>query len=64
MIYVTHHAEEILPVFNKTLLLKKGHVFASGDTGTLISSGNLSKFFDLPVQVSWENGRPFLSKKI
>ncbi|MEH7275698.1 ABC transporter ATP-binding protein [Neobacillus vireti] len=62
MIYVTHHVEEILPVFKKTLLLKDGQVFASGDTNDLISSEQLSHFFDLPVRVIWTNNRPLLSK--
>jgi iron complex transport system ATP-binding protein len=62
IIYVTHHVEEILPVFNKTLLLKEGQVFASGNTGEMLSSESLTQFFNLPVRVSWENERPLLSK--
>lgn len=62
IIYVTHHVEEILPVFNKTLLLKDGQVFASGDTTELITSEVLSTFFELPVSVMWKNSRPLLSK--
>ncbi|MBO0962409.1 ABC transporter ATP-binding protein [Neobacillus sp. MM2021_6] len=62
LIYVTHHVEEILPVFNKTLLLREGQVFSKGNTKTMIASEQLSSFFDLPVQVFWENNRPMLSK--
>lgn len=62
IIYVTHHVEEILPVFNKTLLLKNGQVFASGDTKEMISSERLSKYFEMDVHVLWENDRPLLSK--
>ncbi|WP_342431600.1 ABC transporter ATP-binding protein [Neobacillus sp. FSL H8-0543] len=62
IIYVTHHVEEILPLFNKTLLLKAGQVFASGDTSEMISSEQLSRFFELPVSVIWNNNRPLLSK--
>jgi iron complex transport system ATP-binding protein len=62
MVYVTHHVEEILPVFQKTLLLKEGKVFDSGDTSEMISSEKLSSFFDLPVSVIWHNHRPLLSK--
>ncbi|MEH7012769.1 ABC transporter ATP-binding protein [Neobacillus niacini] len=62
MIYVTHHVEEILPVFNKTLLLKEGQIFASGDTSEMISNEKLSEFFELPVSVIWNNNRPLLSK--
>ncbi|MFG6147713.1 ABC transporter ATP-binding protein [Halobacillus sp. B23F22_1] len=62
MIYVTHHVEEILPVFHKTLLLKEGEVFASGKTNEMMTSEQLSAFFGLPVALSWHNDRPFLSK--
>lgn len=64
MIYVTHHVEEVLPTFNKTLLLKKGQVFASGNTSEMISSDSLSEFFELPVTVQWENERPLLYKEL
>lgn len=62
IIYVTHHIEEILPEFNKTLLLKAGRVFASGDTKKLVTSTQLTAFFELPVNVTWKEGRPLLSK--
>ncbi|MCM3570756.1 ABC transporter ATP-binding protein [Neobacillus mesonae] len=63
IIYVTHHVEEILPIFNKTLLLKEGNVFSAGDTKDILSGEQLTKFFDMPVSVLWENNRPLLSKK-
>src|SRR5690606_15690904 len=62
IIYVTHHVEEILPVFTKTLLLKTGEVFTSGQTDQIITSEILSDYFNLPVQVKWENSRPYLVK--
>jgi len=64
IIYVTHHVEEILPAFNKTLLLKKGQVFAAGETKRMITSKTLSEYFNLPVKVRWENERPLLSKQL
>jgi iron complex transport system ATP-binding protein len=62
ILYVTHHIEEILPIFNKTLLLKGGKVFSAGATREMISSEMLSSFFDLGVRVTWQNNRPMLSK--
>lgn len=62
MIYVTHHVEEILPVFDHTLLLKNGQVFAAGNTSDMISTQQLFAFFDLPVHVIKQNDRLFLSK--
>ncbi|MGP7819169.1 ABC transporter ATP-binding protein [Niallia sp. 01092] len=62
IIYVTHHVEEILPIFSHSLLLKKGTVFAKGKTEDMMTSENLSQFFELPVKVIWNNGRPLLAR--
>lgn len=62
IIYVTHHVDEIMPIFNKTILLKEGQVFSSGDTVEMISNKKLSDFLNLPVEVVWKNNRPLLSK--
>ncbi|GKS14618.1 ABC transporter ATP-binding protein [Paenibacillus chitinolyticus] len=51
LIYVTHHTEEILPVFGHTLLLRKGEVVRQGATGELMNTATLSEFFEAPVRV-------------
>ena len=53
IIFVTHHVEEILPMFQNTLLLKNGQVFSLGLTKDMISEDVLSQFFDLQVSVTW-----------
>lgn len=62
LLFVTHHADEVLPIFQHSLLLKKGRVFASGVTSEMISSATLSEFFELPVEVIWKNDRPHVSR--
>jgi iron complex transport system ATP-binding protein len=37
-------------------------VFAAGNTSEMISNEQLTQFFELPVQVNWENSRPFISR--
>ncbi|WP_248924716.1 ABC transporter ATP-binding protein [Paenibacillus hamazuiensis] len=59
-IYVTHHTEEILPVFTHTLLLRRGEVFRSGKTEETLSEQTLSSFFENPVKVSWEERRAYV----
>lgn len=44
ILYVTHHAEEILPVFDKALLLKQGEVFKSGAIKEMLTDHILSAF--------------------
>lgn len=56
-IYVTHRAEDILPIFTKTLLLKEGSLYASGKTGDLLTSEVLSGFFGAPVKLKWSGRR-------
>lgn len=63
MLYVTHHTEEILPLFSKTLLLRRGEVYAQGATAEMLSNRTLSDFFELPVSVSWSHGRAWLAKQ-
>ncbi|MDL4841157.1 ABC transporter ATP-binding protein [Aquibacillus rhizosphaerae] len=62
IIFVTHHVEEILPCFHKTLLLKSGHIFAADQTNQIVTSEVLSDFFNIQVRVSWINARPTISK--
>ncbi len=56
LIYVTHHIEEIMPCFNKTLLLRGGQVFDAGDTSDMLASPRLSEFFSTSVDVRSEPG--------
>lgn len=49
LIYVTHHIEEILPVFKKTLMLRRGEVFQAGDTADLLTEERLTEFFEAPL---------------
>ena len=49
LIYVTHHIEEILPVFEKTLMLRRGEVFKSGNTKDLLTKEQLAEFFEAPL---------------
>ncbi|MDR1604890.1 MAG: ATP-binding cassette domain-containing protein [Gracilibacteraceae bacterium] len=52
IIYVTHYAEEILPMFQQALLLRQGRVFCQGAAAELFTDKVLTDFLDLPVTVS------------
>lgn len=45
LLYVTHRTEEILPIFNRTLLLKKGEIYLAGPTEEVLTSEVLTGFF-------------------
>lgn len=57
LIYVTHRTEEILPVFEKTLLLRRGEVHSYGNTTEMFTENNLSDFFETKVMAKKINNR-------
>jgi iron complex transport system ATP-binding protein len=57
LIYVTHHVEEILPLFRKTLLLKEGQVVGMGDTGVVLSAQTMRQLYGVSLQLVNKNGR-------
>jgi len=60
LIYVTHHTEEILPIFSWTLLLRKGEVVESGETERIMDAAILSDFFQAPVVVEKHEQRVYV----
>jgi iron complex transport system ATP-binding protein len=57
MVLVTHHLEEIVPVFTHTLLLKAGRCLASGRKSDILRSDILSDAFGIPLDVREERNR-------
>jgi iron complex transport system ATP-binding protein len=57
MVLVTHHVEEILPVFTHALVLRQGSVLESGPIGDVITARTLREAFDGPVRLSRRGGR-------
>ncbi|MFC9710731.1 ABC transporter ATP-binding protein [Paenibacillus sp. NPDC056933] len=60
LIYVTHHTEEILPVFSHSLLLRRGEIVNSGLTSELMHRDVLSSFFEAPVDVDRHGQRVYV----
>ena len=63
LVLVTHHVEEIMPVFSHALLLKAGNVLATGRKRRVLRSGLLSDAFESPVNLRAANGRYLLVVK-
>ncbi|MGJ9457978.1 ABC transporter ATP-binding protein [Oceanobacillus sp. CF4.6] len=61
IIFVTHHIEEIIPVFTNTLLLHQGEVFDKGARQEVLTNERLSHFFNRNVQVEWHHQRPWMT---
>jgi iron complex transport system ATP-binding protein len=60
MLYVSHHIEEILPVFTHLLLLRRGEVHSQGKTREVLTKKNLTDFFEIPIGLRWRNGRAWV----
>ncbi len=57
LILVTHHVEEIMPVFSRVLILKNGRVLVTGTKDNALNSRNLSSAFAMPMQLKKVRGR-------
>jgi iron complex transport system ATP-binding protein len=57
IVLVTHHLEEVPPGFTHAMLMRDGEVVAAGPLDEVLTSGNLSETFGLPLDVSANAGR-------
>jgi iron complex transport system ATP-binding protein len=57
LIYVTHHIEEILPLFGRTLVLREGRVLHSGATGAVLKPSVLEELYGVPLSLIKRRGR-------
>jgi iron complex transport system ATP-binding protein len=57
MILVTHHLQEIMPVFGNVLLLKDGRCLAKGRTAQVLTAELLEEAFGIPIQLSQTGDR-------
>jgi iron complex transport system ATP-binding protein len=57
LVLVTHHVEEIMPVFTHALLLRAGRVLAAGPRDRVLTSANLSAVFGAPLRLVRRNSR-------
>jgi iron complex transport system ATP-binding protein len=57
MLLVTHHVEEIVPIFSHVLMLKAGRVLAAGPRARVLTSATLSNAFAAPVRLTRARNR-------
>ena len=57
LIYVTHHIEEILPLFRHTLVLRDGKVLYAGQTGRVLRHDVLEDLYGVSLAVVKRKGR-------
>jgi iron complex transport system ATP-binding protein len=57
LVLVTHHVEEIMPVFSRALILKGGTVLAAGEKLKTVTAKNLSLAFGAKLRLRSRGGR-------
>jgi iron complex transport system ATP-binding protein len=57
LVLVTHHVEEIMPVFSHVLILKHGRTLAAGNKSGLLTSRLLSRAFNARAKLRTRAGR-------
>jgi iron complex transport system ATP-binding protein len=57
LVFVTHHVEEILPCFDKALLLQGGGILIQGAIGKVITTKTMSQAFGAEIAVRKRQGR-------
>jgi iron complex transport system ATP-binding protein len=57
LIYVTHHLEEILPMFRKTLIIKEGRILSAGNTRRVMKPDLLEELYGVSLIIIKRKGR-------
>jgi iron complex transport system ATP-binding protein len=57
LVFVTHHPEEILPLFNRTVVIKHGKVMAEGPTEEILNARTVERLYGVSFSLVRRNGR-------
>lgn len=57
LVLVTHHVEEIMPVFSHALALESGRVLAAGEKNSVLKARHLSRAFHAEIALKKKGGR-------
>ncbi|MFM9280209.1 ABC transporter ATP-binding protein [Paenibacillus jiagnxiensis] len=60
VIYVTHHIEEIVPLFTHVALIRDGKVAAAGPKKEVLTKETIMHTYEIPVELQWDDERPWI----
>lgn len=60
LIYVTHHIEEIVPVFTHVVLIDEGQIVAAGSKKEVITPELIHDAYGIDVAIDWVGDRPWI----
>lgn len=61
LILVTHHVEEIMPIFSRALILKNGKVLEAGEKSAVLTTKKLKRAFDAKLRLRSKGNRYTMS---
>lgn len=60
VVYVTHHVEEIMPLFTHVALIREGRIAAAGKKHDVLTQDTIKHTYDIPVDIQWDQDRPWI----
>ncbi|ANE47855.1 molybdenum ABC transporter ATP-binding protein [Paenibacillus swuensis] len=60
LFYVTHHMEEIMPLFTHVALLEQGKLIAAGPKRDVLTEENIRLAYNVNVDLEWHQDRPWI----
>ncbi len=56
VVYVTHHVEEIMPLFSHVALIRDGKIAGSGPKQEVLNDEMIKQTYDIPARIEWDGG--------
>jgi len=60
LVYVSHHLEEIVPLFTHVALIHQGKLVAAGPKESVLTPEILIQAYEVPLSLEWVDGRPWI----
>lgn len=60
VVYITHHVEEIMPLFTHVALIREGRIAAAGNKHDVLTQDTIKHTYDIPVDIQWDHDRPWI----
>lgn len=60
LIYVTHHIEEIVPLFTHVVLIDEGQIVAAGHKHDVLTAELIKDAYQVDVTIDWNDERPWI----
>jgi iron complex transport system ATP-binding protein len=60
VVYVTHHIEEIIPLFTHVALIEQGKLIAAGPKAEVLTPENVYRAFGVQITLDWFQERPWI----